>query len=40
MQYMPWLAWIVLKKVGPKRARAVSSGQSGYDLNALLRKGQ
>jgi hypothetical protein len=37
MQFAPPLGWALLKKVGPARARAVSSGRSGYDVGALLR---
>ncbi len=37
MQYAPSLGWAVMKKVGPARARAVSSGRSGYDVAAILR---
>lgn len=36
MQYVPSLGWAVLKKIGPARARAVSSGRSGYDVTAIL----
>lgn len=38
MQYMPQLAWIVLKKIGPKRAKALSVGKSGYDLQGFIRQ--
>jgi hypothetical protein len=38
MQYFPPLGWAVLKKIGPARARAVSSGRSGYDVGAMLRE--
>ena len=30
-QYIPRLGYALLKKIGPKRARAVSTGKSGYD---------
>jgi hypothetical protein len=40
MQYVPPLGWALLKKIGPARARAVSSGRSGYDVSALLREKQ
>lgn len=36
MQYAPSLGWAFLKMIGPKRARAVSSGKSGYDVQGLL----
>ncbi|WIA36880.1 hypothetical protein OEZ86_008130 [Tetradesmus obliquus] len=38
MQYLPLLGWMVLKKVGPGRARALSSGKSGYDVSSMLRE--
>eukprot|EP00877_Chromochloris_zofingiensis_P006070 jgi/Chrzof1/1716/Cz10g18120.t1 len=36
MQYAPCLGWLIMKKVGPKRARAVSSGRSGYDVAGIM----
>jgi hypothetical protein len=36
MQYAPWLAMWVLKKVGPARARAIAKGESGYDVSKLV----
>jgi hypothetical protein len=36
MQYVPSLGWLVLKKAGPSRARAVSEGQSGYDFQKFV----
>lgn len=36
MQYVPWLGMLVLKRVGPARARALRDGKSGYDMAALL----
>uniref|UniRef100_A0A7S0UUM4 NAD(P)-binding protein n=1 Tax=Polytomella parva TaxID=51329 RepID=A0A7S0UUM4_9CHLO len=36
-QYAPSLAMRILKRIGPKRARALQEGRSGYDPNALLR---
>jgi hypothetical protein len=38
MQYLPVLGWMVLKKVGPSRARALDSGKSGYDVSSMLRE--
>lgn len=38
MQYLPLLGWMVLKKVGPGRARALSSGKSGYNVSSMLRE--
>jgi hypothetical protein len=38
MQYLPLLGWMVLKKVGPGRALALSSGKSGYDVGSMLRE--
>jgi hypothetical protein len=32
MQYCPWVGRKILMSVGPKRARAVHSGQGGYTL--------
>jgi hypothetical protein len=37
MQYAPRVGMLILKFVGPKRARAISSGRSGYDIGAMLR---
>lgn len=34
-QFLPHLGWHLLKKVGPKRARALKEGRSGYDLKLL-----
>jgi hypothetical protein len=39
MQYVPQLGLAVMKQIGPKRAKAISSGQSGYDLSAMLKTG-
>lgn len=36
MQYAPSLGWAIMKVVGPSRARAVSSGKSGYDVTEML----
>ncbi|GFR45808.1 hypothetical protein Agub_g7264 [Astrephomene gubernaculifera] len=36
-QLLPRLGWRLLKKVGPKRARAVQAGRSGYDVGKLMR---
>ena len=36
MQYAPWLGMLVLKRVGPARARALRDGKSGYDVAGLL----
>lgn len=34
-QFIPTLGYTVLKKIGPKRARAVSTGKSGYDFRII-----
>lgn len=39
MQYVPQLGLAVMKQIGPKRARALSSGQSGYNVGAFLKAG-
>lgn len=39
MQYLPQLGLAVMKQIGPKRARAISSGQSGYNLSAFMKAG-
>lgn len=39
MQYVPQLGLAVMKWIGPKRARALSSGQSGYNLSAFMKTG-
>jgi len=39
MQYTPSLGWLIMKKVGPARARAVSSGKNGYDVVRILTSG-
>jgi hypothetical protein len=39
MQYVPQLGLAVMKQIGPKRAKAISSGQSGYNLSAMLNTG-
>eukprot|EP00879_Flechtneria_rotunda_P028078 GHRR01030156.1.p1 GENE.GHRR01030156.1~~GHRR01030156.1.p1 ORF type:complete len:163 (+),score=38.09 GHRR01030156.1:352-840(+) len=38
MQYLPTLGWLVLKKIGPSRARAVSGGKDGYNVTGFLSK--
>lgn len=38
MQYVPQVGLAVMKYVGPKRARALSSGQSGYNLAAMMQQ--
>eukprot|EP00873_Tetraselmis_striata_P015946 jgi/Tetstr1/436210/TSEL_025055.t1 len=35
-RFLPALGWMVLRKVGPKRARAVRDGKSGYDVQGLV----
>ncbi|KXZ46596.1 hypothetical protein GPECTOR_42g807 [Gonium pectorale] len=35
-QLLPRLGWSLLKKVGPKRARAVKEGRSGYDVSKIM----
>ena len=37
MQYAPSLGAALMRRMGPPRARAVSSGRSGYDAAAFLR---
>jgi hypothetical protein len=37
MQYVPSLGWAVMLRIGPKRARAVNDGRSGYDIAKMLR---
>jgi hypothetical protein len=39
MQYVPQLGLAVMQYIGPKRARALSRGQSGYDLSAMMKAG-
>jgi hypothetical protein len=39
MQYVPALGMKVLKRVGPSRAKAISSGESGYDFQKLVKAG-
>lgn len=39
MQYAPALGMLVMKHVGPRRARALVSGRSGYDMAAFMRPG-
>lgn len=39
MQYAPGVGMAILRRVGPKRARALSAGGSGYDVAAFLRPG-
>ena len=34
-QFIPRLGYMLLKKIGPKRARAVSTGKSGYDFKIV-----
>eukprot|EP01026_Neomeris_dumetosa_P005785 TRINITY_DN11734_c0_g1_i1.p2 TRINITY_DN11734_c0_g1~~TRINITY_DN11734_c0_g1_i1.p2 ORF type:complete len:131 (-),score=18.63 TRINITY_DN11734_c0_g1_i1:98-436(-) len=36
MQYIPLLGWIILNKYGPTRAKAIHSGQSGYDVASIV----
>lgn len=38
MQYVPQVGLAVMKYIGPKRACALSSGQSGYNLAAMMRQ--
>jgi hypothetical protein len=38
MQYVPQVGLAVMKYIGPKRARALSSGQSGYNLAAMMKQ--
>mmetsp|Transcript_34240 Transcript_34240/g.97067 ORF Transcript_34240/g.97067 Transcript_34240/m.97067 type:complete len:417 (-) Transcript_34240:316-1566(-) len=40
MRFIPALAWMALRKVGPKRARAVRDGRSGYDMSGIMKDGQ
>jgi hypothetical protein len=35
MQYFPTLGWLLCKKVGPGRARALKEGRSGYDVRNI-----
>lgn len=37
MQYLPTLGLAVMKLVGPSRAAAIKSGESGYSMQSLLR---
>ena len=39
MQYAPVIGMMVLKRVGPSRAKAISSGESGYDFQKLVKAG-
>lgn len=39
MQYAPPLGLAIMKQIGPKRARAISSGESGYNLGAFMKAG-
>ncbi|PNW86961.1 hypothetical protein CHLRE_02g103100v5 [Chlamydomonas reinhardtii] len=36
-QLLPALGWRLLKKVGPKRARAIKEGRNGYDVSKLIK---
>lgn len=38
MQYVPQVGLAVMKYIGPKRACALSSGQSGYNLAAMMKQ--
>ncbi|GLC37615.1 hypothetical protein PLESTB_001667600 [Pleodorina starrii] len=35
-QLLPRLGWSLLKKIGPKRARAIKEGKNGYDVSKLM----
>lgn len=39
-QYVPAAAEVVLKKIGPKRARALREGKSGYSYNLASSKAE
>lgn len=39
-QYLPQVAQAVLRKVGPKRARALREGKSGYSYNLASNKAE
>lgn len=36
MRFFPSLGWLAFQKVGPKRARALKEGRSGYDVSGIL----
>ena len=38
MQGTPGLGTLILKRIGPKRARAMKAGGSGYDVSGMLRR--
>ena len=38
MQGAPGLGTLILKRIGPKRARAMKAGGSGYDVSGMLRR--
>lgn len=37
VQMVPRLGWYIMKRIGPKRAKAVNEGRSGYDVGAILK---
>mmetsp|Transcript_22461 Transcript_22461/g.62024 ORF Transcript_22461/g.62024 Transcript_22461/m.62024 type:complete len:328 (+) Transcript_22461:177-1160(+) len=37
-QLAPTLGWMILKRVGPKRAKAMKEGRSGYDVRGMGRQ--
>jgi len=38
-QYAPWLCTLVMRAVGPARARGLEEGKGGYDVGGLVRAG-
>lgn len=35
-QVFPSLGWMIMKRIGPKRARRLHEGRSGYDVQGML----
>eukprot|EP01023_Acetabularia_acetabulum_P015147 TRINITY_DN1734_c0_g1_i1.p1 TRINITY_DN1734_c0_g1~~TRINITY_DN1734_c0_g1_i1.p1 ORF type:complete len:341 (+),score=41.84 TRINITY_DN1734_c0_g1_i1:326-1348(+) len=37
VQFLPFVGWKILNKYGPARARAMHTGQSGYDVASIMK---